>query len=91
MIDFVNFVSKFPSVENSKKLLAGILDLLCIIQPGASKTVYLESLLDGDGKWNELWKQYQAHPNNEDFKMMVINRLRKIFDIIFIMPEYQVM
>ena len=91
IIDFIGFVSAFSNPYNAQELLADILGLLCVVQPGEKKRAYMLARLNEDGKWAEAWTALEKKPDDDILKKQIVDRLRRLFDVIFTMPEIQVM
>ena len=94
-IDYRSFVSRLPDPANSSALLADSLKLLCIVQPGESKIKYMKGLLEVSQKeplsWADLWAAYKSNPEENKIKEETDYRLIKVFGIILVLPEYQIM
>lgn len=95
VIDYLPFVKSFSHHENSDKLIEDMVGALCTIQPGARQIAFLQTLLNGETNklkpWQELWSTYKGNPNDTKGKKELNDRLSKVFDVILLMPEYQIM
>ena len=94
-LDFINFASRLPKPGDAMALLTDSLKLLCCIQPGVSQVNYMKGLLDaekaGGQKWADLWRQYQSNPSVVEVKDEITARLQRIYVMIFMFPEFQIM
>jgi uncharacterized protein (DUF1800 family) len=94
-LDFVDFVNHLPRPGDALALLTDSLKLLCCIQPGSSQVNYMKQLLDaekaGGQKWADLWAQYKSNPTLTEVRDEVTARLQRIYVMIFMFPEFQIM
>ncbi len=95
VVDYLPFVKQFLHPENPNKLIEDMLGALCTIQPGTKQIAFLQTLLNGDKDklkpWQQLWSVYKSNPNDTKGKKELNDRLSKVFDVILLMPEYQIM
>jgi uncharacterized protein (DUF1800 family) len=94
VVDLLKFARLVPYPADAKTLVDDTLKFLCIIEPGAGQKSYLEEILNNKGignTWEELWHAHQNRAGDEKLKEELRSRLRKMFDVILIMPEYQIM
>ncbi len=93
--DFIGFVKGLSNPGNAKALVAETLHALLFVPIGNTQTIHLQELLNGDKNsghtWAELWSAYQTNPFGREIREEVHNRLRKVFNIILLLPEYQIM
>ncbi len=94
--DFIPFANSLPNAGNAKDLITDSLKILCpIVQPGSGQVSQLQQLLAGNKNnelpWTDLWAAYKANPFNEATESEVYSRLREIFIVILLLPEYQIM
>jgi len=95
ILDLLAYVDRTADPGNSKALISDILHLLCFISPNSNEVNRLEGLLDSGQKyplvWSKLWSLYKTDITKEDIKEEVNRRLQKIFGIILMLPEFQLM
>jgi hypothetical protein len=90
--DFIGYVDQLPNANDPRKLVKSSLFLLCSIQPNKDQTDYLIKILDGeDNSWHNLWSRHKKFSADDKLKNEVYDRLRKVFNLILMLPEYQIM
>jgi hypothetical protein len=93
--DFVGFASSFQNPGNAESLILDIWNAICSAPTSETKLAFMKNKLEpeqsSDKKWGELWELYQSDLANNSVKEEIFTRLRKVFDIIFRSPEFQIM
>ncbi len=94
-LDFIGYVSRLPNPGDAHALLVDSLKMLCCIQPGSGQILYMQGLLNAEQtsgqKWTDLWLNYKNNLTNNDLKNEVTARLQRIYVMIFLLPEFQIM
>ena len=94
-LDFIQFANRLPNPGNDHALLTDSLSLLCCIQPGTGQIAYMQKLLNAEQsagqKWDGLWSSYQGNPSSVELQNEVTTRLQRIYVLIFMLPEFQIM
>lgn len=93
-IDVLGFTPKLKNPQDPVALIDELCELLLDIVPSKIirtkiKTEILLSGQSSDYYWTELWNNYTANPLNASYKSMVLDRLKKMYEYILSLPEYQ--
>ena len=95
ILNLLDFINQLTDPGNSKALIHDLLHLFCFIQPNNNEIIRLEGILDSGQKntlvWSLLWSSHKTDIAKMDIKDEVNRRLQKIFGIIFMLPEFQLM
>lgn len=91
---FTKFVSHLPDPGDPHLLVSDTFRLLMQIQPTSSGITYVQQFL-GPSKeskytWAELWAKHKKETNTAT-TIETENRLKKAFNVILMLPEYQIM
>lgn len=93
--DYLKLLKSVSNPANTQVLVRESLHLLCSIQPDEGQLFNLQKLLEpdkGNGqKWPALWSAFQLNSHDDKLKNEVLERLRKTFTAIILLPEYQIM
>ncbi len=94
-LDLLDLISQFDSPENPDALISDLTALFVPFPLTDEQYAYLKSevLLPGlpDYEWTEEYGAYLDDPGDKDKKEAVLGRLQAVIQVIFSMPENQLM
>ncbi|NBA87105.1 DUF1800 family protein [Emticicia sp. CRIBPO] len=93
-VNLPEYTTKLKHPENPDLLIEEICSIFLEIMPSKDlrsrlKTDVLLSGQSSDYYWTELWENYLRNPLADNYRYMVLDRLKKLYEYILSLPEYQ--
>ncbi len=93
LIDTIKIAKLHSEPENPKSLVQFLVDLMFPIDITENQKAFLKTILVPEGfedfVWSTAWQELIVNPNDKENANAVEQKLKFLFAVMMVMPEYQ--
>ncbi len=93
--DFLSFVGGLSAPDNAQVVIEESASMFFGLTPATAQLAFLEKMLANENgtaeAWDVLWKKYKANTEDKEAGDKAEARLKKLYDVFFNFPEFQLM